>query len=715
MSRARQLLADATRVNFSTADIAGAARCTIGGVIPLVIGLSTGAVADGVYAAIGAICAGFASFQGAYRSRAAITVLVGAGMAAATYTGALSGHADWSAVLVVAVWAFVTGMMAALGQTSLLVGLQWGVAAIIVNALPMTDSQALVRSGMVLAGACVQTILVVLVWPIRTYAAERKAIAALYQDLASHAEQITEGTELGAAPVVLDAAKQALRDPHPLGRVTQLLAFQALVDEAERMNIELPALASLRTRLKRAGRDVGEIDRFFSEAAGVLRSVEMALLADKPPAAPVAPSPVRAATVGSGEAAGELSWEEREAARTSEALAGQLRSVLRLVGEDSADSLPNEELESRKLPRAREHDAQHVVLALRSNISWQSSIFRHAVRLFVTVAVAMVIYRLSGLPHGYWIPLTAFLILRPDFSSTTVRGLSRVVGTILGAALATLLVVAVDPDTTGLAVMFAIAIFAAYVLAQSNYALFSMCVTAYVVFLLGFEKLPALATAGDRAVDTLIGGVLAVLVYLAWPTWEARLIGQRLTEFLDSQADYADGVLGCFSEPSSAKRPQLGEMRAAVRRARSNAELSVERMASEPGRSKRDAPVSLEQARGVIAACRRGSLALLTLHAHLPEKSAEELPPVRPFTEMLTAHIRNNAAALGQLGSGRDAGGGRTPEERAAYVLRAAYRELVEKLSAFAYGDDASIPILSAESDELVDSVNSVSDLLSPQ
>src|SRR5579875_3208950 len=72
----KAVAAEVSRFQFEQADLPGAARCTIGVLICLVVGLSTGAVGDGVAAAIGALCAGFASFQGAYLRRAGITVVV---------------------------------------------------------------------------------------------------------------------------------------------------------------------------------------------------------------------------------------------------------------------------------------------------------------------------------------------------------------------------------------------------------------------------------------------------------------------------------------------------------------------------------------------------------------------------------------------------------------------------------------------------------------
>ena len=71
---------------------------------------------------------------------------------------------------------------------------------------------------------------------------------------------------------------------------------------------------------------------------------------------------------------------------------------------------------------------------------------RHAVRLAVTLAAAGVLADVLPIQRGYWITLTAALVLRPDFTTTFSRGVARIAGTIVGVVAATAIVVAV-PNT----------------------------------------------------------------------------------------------------------------------------------------------------------------------------------------------------------------------------------------------------------------------------
>lgn len=137
--------------------------------------------------------------------------------------------------------------------------------------------------------------------------------------------------------------------------------------------------------------------------------------------------------------------------------------------------------------------------------------FRYALKLAVTLAIAALAARLLGLSNGYWVPMTALLVLRTDLRETYSRGLARVAGTVVGAGLATLLASTLRPGPfalSGLVVLFA---WLCYSVVAVNYGVFSVCVTAYIAFLLSFAGLPESETALHRVANTALGGALALL------------------------------------------------------------------------------------------------------------------------------------------------------------------------------------------------------------
>jgi uncharacterized membrane protein YccC len=151
---------------------------------------------------------------------------------------------------------------------------------------------------------------------------------------------------------------------------------------------------------------------------------------------------------------------------------------------------------------------------LRSSFSMQSPALRHALRFGLALAVGVAIYRLARLHnHGYWVPLTILFVLKPDPHQTTERIAMRAAGTVLGLVLATalaeLLGDAVIPTTIVLTTTAALS----FALLAIEYALFTTAITAYVVLLTDTLGTHAFDAAGERALGTVLGILVAALAY----------------------------------------------------------------------------------------------------------------------------------------------------------------------------------------------------------
>ena len=138
----------------------------------------------------------------------------------------------------------------------------------------------------------------------------------------------------------------------------------------------------------------------------------------------------------------------------------------------------------------------------------------YSLRLVLTVAIATEIYRRIGIQSGYWIPMTAVLVQRPAFSETFTRALARILGTLAGAWLGSLLIAWLTPSPMVLA---AVAIdFCNAGLRHQLRELRAVCGVPD-----GLYCLPAFAQpdtgpliAHRRAWCTILGGVIALLVHL---------------------------------------------------------------------------------------------------------------------------------------------------------------------------------------------------------
>ncbi len=163
----------------------------------------------------------------------------------------------------------------------------------------------------------------------------------------------------------------------------------------------------------------------------------------------------------------------------------------------------------------------------------------YVVKLVLALGLSTALYRFLHWRNGYWAPMTALLVLKPKWANTLSRGIARLTGTVVGAALTVLLAHLFPPFTHW--IYFALILLTAYAcfaLQAVNYALFSVVLTLYTIFLFGFGGFSERSAATLRLVNTALGGSLALLVdilasYLGPRLWSARsgpsLPGQDLT------------------------------------------------------------------------------------------------------------------------------------------------------------------------------------------
>ena len=161
---------------------------------------------------------------------------------------------------------------------------------------------------------------------------------------------------------------------------------------------------------------------------------------------------------------------------------------------------------------------------LRQELHWKSDTSGYVLKLVVTLGLCTALYRHYGWRNGYWAPMTALLVLKPKWANTLSRGVARTAGTMVGAAICAALA-HFFPAFHHLTYFLLIAATAylCFALQAVNYALFSLVLTMYTVFLFGFGGFSERTAADLRFLNTAVGGLLALLVDLA-----AKYLGPRL-------------------------------------------------------------------------------------------------------------------------------------------------------------------------------------------
>ncbi|MFZ0661734.1 MAG: FUSC family protein [Acidobacteriaceae bacterium] len=145
---------------------------------------------------------------------------------------------------------------------------------------------------------------------------------------------------------------------------------------------------------------------------------------------------------------------------------------------------------------------------------FRGSTVPYALRLAVTVGVSTEIDRRLHFASGYWIPMTAVLVLKPGLADTVSRAVARTLGTILGAWALSVVIIHFAPSLVVVAAITVLFAWLSYATLNVNYALFAACLTGYIVFLLSLAQIPGVEIAHRRAFCTAVGGALALAVRL---------------------------------------------------------------------------------------------------------------------------------------------------------------------------------------------------------
>ncbi len=215
------------------------------------------------------------------------------------------------------------------------------------------------------------------------------------------------------------------------------------------------------------------------------------------------------------------------------------------------------------------------------NLSFRSTIFRHSLRLAITVMLGYGIGLFFDLQNPYWIILTIIIIMRPSYGLTKTRSKDRIIGTLIGAVLASGLVFLIDhPYVYG--ALGVLSLVFAFSMVQKNYKTASVFITLSVIFIYAILQPDILKVIQFRVIDTLIGAGLSYLA-MRWllPAWSFMDIGDTIKDGLKANT--------AFFKSLSSYYQQKGEVPTSLKVNRkeaflqmSNLSAAFQRMAQEP-------------------------------------------------------------------------------------------------------------------------------------
>tara|TARA_R110001592_G_scaffold99014_6_gene282280 strand:+ start:4012 stop:6255 length:2244 start_codon:yes stop_codon:yes gene_type:complete len=188
---------------------------------------------------------------------------------------------------------------------------------------------------------------------------------------------------------------------------------------------------------------------------------------------------------------------------------------------------------------------------LLRNLSFRSTIFRHSLRLAVTLMIGFVLGNLFSFQNPYWILLTIILIMRPNYGLTKARSKDRTIGTIIGGVIAACIVFLIQ-DVYVYAALALISFVIALSMLQKNYKASAIYVTISIVFIYGILQPDVMTVIQYRILDTLVGAGLSYLGFLfLWPSWSFQEIQKDVAKSVEANRVYLSKIADYYIHKGS--------------------------------------------------------------------------------------------------------------------------------------------------------------------
>ena len=203
---------------------------------------------------------------------------------------------------------------------------------------------------------------------------------------------------------------------------------------------------------------------------------------------------------------------------------------------------------------------------LRSHLHWSDAVAEHAIRLMIAFGGATLVAVIIDVSHAYWLPLTVAWIAKPDLSNTVSRVTMRILGTMAGLILVTVILLVVS-ELPGELVLLCITVglsgATALAYLNANYPLAVIGITGFVLLI---EYASGEGESYDiiaRLVATTMAGLWVLLVASIRPRRTGATAIDAMHATTDALRDYAVTVRA-GEDSTSARARVLKERTAAL-------------------------------------------------------------------------------------------------------------------------------------------------------
>lgn len=560
-------------------------RNAVGVVAAVVLAMIFVSPSAALVTGMGAITVALADRPGLDVTKAPRMLWTVIGAAIAVFAGTLLGGHTATEIAALGIAAFCVGVLSAYGAGPL----QSGVASILTLLVAATQSHSFAGSlgyaGIVILAGVLQTILSLSASPAPARNPDGHALDRVFRDLAAY---MRDPEDRGEVPASM-AHSQAYAYQQALSVYAITASREQLLENLHRIQFEVIAFVDASQRFASVQPELYQ--RWTASRKVLAESLEGCghLLVGTTSLSTVESSIAQARSQLTS-MAGELvstdpyqigSW--RKLART---LLAHLEGAAFAADSHREDRVGS--MAPRALFGAMRDRARATIHFARLNVRARSPMFRHALRLMFAVVVASLAPVFLDVPHWYWSPMATLVVLRPFYANALQRMWESWLGFVVGLVAGTVVALVFGGSSWVMIGLIGLFIFLQRLYGAVNVGFGMTMVAASVVGLFSLVDLAVDDALIDRAVNVAIGGIVAVVVHVLWPTWQRLRTRDLMAECIDRYRDVFAVVVPNALGQSHSDFSVVMSRRAIARAARGSAEETLRR----PGN---DADTSNEQ------------------------------------------------------------------------------------------------------------------------
>jgi uncharacterized membrane protein (TIGR01666 family) len=574
-------------------------RITMAVLLPALIGNYTGWAEEGMAMALGALCVSLTDAPGPLLNKRNGMLICGAFVFCVTILTGLTSHNVYLMGAVIVLVTFFFSMFNVYGARAAAVG-NAVVLAMILAMDRQSPGSLLAHSVAVLLGGLFYLVISLAFSAMQPYRAGQRILGDCVREIARYlsikasfydpstdlatdyqklvSQQIVVNEKQDAVREILFKTRQIVRESTTTGRKL-VMTFVEAVDLFEDITATYYDYELLRKRFGSTGvleQIAAEISTIASELDGLGMAIQMN-------ARYQSPVDVEARLARLKETIDAMPKLEQE----SHLVLRKILVNLRRLEQRYAELKSYFEAEVPRGPHRLDHShfVTHQALDVRiflNNLSFQSSVFKHALRVAIACLVGFTLTKvISYGHHSYWILMTIAFMMKPAFSLTKQRNIERIVGTVAGGAIGVVLLLLVH-DRSLLFAFMVLFMLLNYSFLRINYLLTVLFTTPFVLILFTFYGIGFRELAQERVFDTVLGCAIAVAAgAFLFPSWEAKFLNSHLQNMLKANVAYLRLILdGLEGRAPDMLRYKL--VRKEVYVSSANLSAAFQRMISEP-------------------------------------------------------------------------------------------------------------------------------------